>query len=144
MVKYPLSSPFKSFAPVTHRLVPLNPLSSVLINKDSWRWVAYILVVMMMMMEFFVCGLFLSILDPKCWTWLESYESWHYSMTISSQIMLSKNFQIWFKLVSMFLWWYQYQFQKKIIKKSIGIGFENFWYQKKYSYRFRKILVSIK
>ena len=152
MVKYPLSSPFKSFAPVTHRLVPLNPLSSVLINKDSWRWVAYILVVMKMM-EFFVCGLFLSILDPKCWTWLESYESWHYSMTISSQIMLSKNFQIWFKLVSMFLWWYQYQFKKKLskkvsvlvsknfgIEKSIGIGFGKFWYRKKYRYRFRFFL----
>ena len=34
---------------------------------------------------------------------------------------------------------------KKIgIEKSIGIGFENFWYRKKYRYWFRKILVSIK
>ena len=30
------------------------------------------------------------------------------------------------------------------IEKSIGIGFENFWYRKKYRYRFRKILVSKK
>ena len=30
------------------------------------------------------------------------------------------------------------------IEKSIGIGFENFWYQKKYRYRFRKNLVSKK
>ena len=30
------------------------------------------------------------------------------------------------------------------IEKSIGIGFENFWYQKKYRIRFRKILVSKK
>ena len=30
------------------------------------------------------------------------------------------------------------------IKKSIGIGFEKFWYRKKYRYRFRKILVSRK
>ena len=29
-------------------------------------------------------------------------------------------------------------------EKSIGIGFENFWYRKKYRYRFRKILVSKK
>ena len=57
---------------------PWTSLSSVLINKDSWRWVGYILVVMMMM-EFFVGGLFLSILDPKCRTWLESYESRHYN-----------------------------------------------------------------
>ena len=27
------------------------------------------------------------------------------------------------------------------IEKSIGIGFEKFWYRKKYRYRFRKILV---
>ena len=27
------------------------------------------------------------------------------------------------------------------IEKSIGIGFENFWYRKKYRYRFRKKLV---
>ena len=34
---------------------------------------------------------------------------------------------------------------KKIgIEKSIGIGFENFWYRKKYRYRFRKNLVSKK
>jgi len=33
---------------------------------------------------------------------------------------------------------------KKIIKKSIGIGFEKFWYRKKYRIRFRKILVSKK
>merc|ERR1712052_52400 len=33
---------------------------------------------------------------------------------------------------------------KKIIKKSIGIDFEKIWYQKKYRYRFRKILVSEK
>jgi len=44
----------------------------------------------------------------------------------------------------MFLCWYRYQFQKKIIKKSIGIGFEKIWYRKKYRYRFRKILVSKK
>ena len=30
------------------------------------------------------------------------------------------------------------------IEKSIGIGFENFWYRKKNRYRFRKILVSEK
>ena len=30
------------------------------------------------------------------------------------------------------------------IEKSIGIGFENFWYRKKYRYRFRKFLVSDK
>ena len=30
------------------------------------------------------------------------------------------------------------------IKKSIGIGFEKIWYQKKYRYRFRKKLVSKK
>merc|ERR1712001_514036 len=30
------------------------------------------------------------------------------------------------------------------IEKSIGIGFENFWYRKKYRYRFRKMLVSNK
>ena len=30
------------------------------------------------------------------------------------------------------------------IEKSIGIGFEKFWYRKKYRYRFRKILVSKK
>ena len=30
------------------------------------------------------------------------------------------------------------------IEKSIGIGFEKFWYRKKYWYRFRKILVSKK
>ena len=30
------------------------------------------------------------------------------------------------------------------IEKSIGIGFENFWYRKKYRYRFRKFLVSKK
>ena len=44
-------------------------------------------------------------------------------------------------------------FQKKVsvsvskkigIEKSIGIGFEKFWYRKKYWYRFRKILVSKK
>ena len=35
-------------------------------------------------------------------------------------------------------------FGKKVSKKSIGIGFENFWYRKKYRYRFRKILVSKK
>ena len=56
----------------------------------------------------------------------------------------------------MFLWWYRYQFQKQNwskkvsvsknfgIRKSIGIGFENFWYRKKYRIRFRKILVSKK
>ena len=31
-----------------------------------------------------------------------------------------------------------------LYKKSIGIGFEKFWYRKKYRYRFRKILVSKK
>ena len=30
------------------------------------------------------------------------------------------------------------------IEKSIGIGFENFWYRKKYRYRFRKKMVSEK
>ena len=30
------------------------------------------------------------------------------------------------------------------IEKSIGIGFEIFWYRKKYRYRFRKFLVSKK
>merc|ERR1712015_494461 len=31
-----------------------------------------------------------------------------------------------------------------MIEKSIGFGFEKFWYRKKYRYRFRKILVSKK
>ena len=34
--------------------------------------------------------------------------------------------------------------KKFSIEKSIGIGFEIFWYRKKYRYRFRKILVSKK
>ena len=34
--------------------------------------------------------------------------------------------------------------KKFSIEKSIGIGFKNFWYQKKYRYRFQKILVSEK
>ena len=40
---------------------------------------------------------------------------------------------------------YRYRFRKKLVsKKSIGMGFEKFWYRKKYWYRFRKILVSEK
>ena len=55
-----------------------------------------------------------------------------------------------------FFWWYRFRkivVSKKVsvfvsknfgIEKSIGIGFEIFWYRKKYWYRFRKNLVSIK
>ena len=110
----------------------------------------------MMMMEFLVFGLFLSILDPKCWTWLESYESWHYN----NDIIRSKKFDLksfGFETFPCFLW-YRYRFRnflvsKKVsvsvsknfgIGKSIGFGFGNFWYRKKYRYRFRKILVSKK
>ena len=86
-----------------------------------------------MMMEFFVFGLFLSLLDPKCWTWLKSFECWHYY----DDIIQSTNCKLQhfgfetsrFRNFSMF---------------SYGIGFKNFWYRKKYRYRFRKFLVSKK
>ena len=40
---------------------------------------------------------------------------------------------------------YRYRFRKNLVsEKSIGIGFEIFWYRKKYRYRFRNFLVSKK
>ena len=48
-----------------------------------WFWKKLVL-------ELFVFGLFLSILDPKCWTWLESYESRHYN----NDIIQSTNFDL--------------------------------------------------
>ena len=65
-----------------------------------------------LILEFFVFGLFLSILDPKFW---------------------SKKFQIRFRNFSMFFYGIGIGFEKNWYRKSIGIGFENFWYQKKVS-----------
>ena len=74
-------------------------------------------------------GLFLSILDPKCWTWLESYGSRHFNNDIIQSTNFElKSFNSVSKLVHVF-WWYRL---KKI------------WYQKKYRYWFQKNLVSKK
>ena len=75
-------------------------------------------------------GLFLSILDPKCWTWLESYESWHYNNDIIQSTNFDlKSFRFGFHV---FLWnWF---------RKKIGIGFQKNWYRKKYWNWFRKKL----
>ena len=107
---------------------------------------------MMMVVEFLVFVLFLSILDPKCWTWLESYESRHYNNDILQSTNFDpKSLRFCFKTFLCFLmvsvskffgidkstgigfknFWY---------RKSIGFGFEKFWYRKKYRYRFRKFL----
>ena len=79
---------------------------------------------MMMVVEFLVFVLFLSILDPKCWTWLESYESRHYN----NDIILSTNFEKVSDSVLKFVHdFFMVSVLKKFgIDKSIGTGFEKF------------------
>jgi hypothetical protein len=70
------------------------------------------------------------------------------TMTISSKKMLSKKVSDLFNFfhVSLMVLVSVSVSVSKILlyKKSIGIGFEKFWYRKKYRIRFRKILVSKK
>ena len=81
----------------------------------------------MMMMEFFVASFYLF--------WTPSVEhGWKaMSLSIITIILSSPKFliKIRFQNLSMFF-------------DGIGIGFEKFWYQKKYRYRFQKNLVSKK
>ena len=72
---------------------------------------------------------------------------WHFGFETSR----FRNFSIFFDGIGIGFgnfWYrkkYRYRFRKKIgIRKSIGIGFDFFWYRKKYRYRFRNFLVSKK
>ena len=70
------------------------------------------------------------------------------TMTLSSpQILTLQHFGFetsWFRNFSMFFMVSVSVSEKIGIEKSIGIGFENFWYRKKFRYWFRKNLVSKK